>query len=160
MKIPWRRKWQPFPVFLPGKFHGQRSLACYSPWGCKELDMTERLTHTQINKNLLNSISSVLHTMADTIRQEEGEEQKKSNTMYSFCCDFLSKDYVLGAVFKFLVSQDKSTTLGLKLKQFSTEDDAKPRDQCCDRGKQVTQTSSTKELDRGDKTTSSLKFKI
>ena len=29
------------PVFLPGKFHGQRSLAVYSPWGCKELDMTE-----------------------------------------------------------------------------------------------------------------------
>ena len=35
-KIPWRRKWQPIPVFLPGEFHGQRSLAGYSPWGCKE----------------------------------------------------------------------------------------------------------------------------
>ena len=31
-KIPWRRKWQPSPVFLPGKSHGQRSLAGYSPW--------------------------------------------------------------------------------------------------------------------------------
>ena len=31
-------------VFLPGESHGQRSLASYSPWGCKELDMTERLT--------------------------------------------------------------------------------------------------------------------
>ena len=40
-KIPWRRAWQPIPVFLPGKFHGQRSLACCSPWGCKESDMTE-----------------------------------------------------------------------------------------------------------------------
>ena len=39
-KIPWRRKWQPTPVFLPGKYHGQRSLAGYSPWGCKESDMT------------------------------------------------------------------------------------------------------------------------
>ena len=38
-KIPWRRKWQPTPVFLPGKFHGQRSLAGYSLWGCKDLDM-------------------------------------------------------------------------------------------------------------------------
>ena len=36
--IPWRRKWQPTPVFLPGKFHGQRSLAGYSPRGHKELD--------------------------------------------------------------------------------------------------------------------------
>ena len=40
-KIPWRGKWQPTPVFLPGKSHGQRSLAGYSPWGCKESDTTE-----------------------------------------------------------------------------------------------------------------------
>ena len=40
-KIPWRRAWQSTPVFLPGKFHGQRSLGNYSPWGHKELDMTE-----------------------------------------------------------------------------------------------------------------------
>ena len=43
-KIPWRRKWQPTPVILPGEFHGQRSLEGYSPWGCKELNTTERLT--------------------------------------------------------------------------------------------------------------------
>ena len=42
-KIPWRRKWQPTPVLLPGKFHGQRSLVSYSPWGLKESDTTERL---------------------------------------------------------------------------------------------------------------------
>ena len=41
-KIPWSRKWQTAPVFLPGKFHGQRSLEGYSPWGHKELDMTEQ----------------------------------------------------------------------------------------------------------------------
>ena len=34
------RKWQPTPLCLPGKFHGQRSLAGYSPWACKESDMT------------------------------------------------------------------------------------------------------------------------
>ena len=45
-KIPWRLKWQPTPVFLPGKPHGQRSLAGYSPWDLKELDTTEQLTHT------------------------------------------------------------------------------------------------------------------
>ena len=44
-KIPWRRKWQPTPVFLPGESHGQRGLTGYSPWGHKELDTTERLTH-------------------------------------------------------------------------------------------------------------------
>ena len=40
-KIPWSRKWQPTPVFLPEKSLGQRSLLGYSPWGYKELDMTE-----------------------------------------------------------------------------------------------------------------------
>ena len=43
-KIPWRREWQPTPVFLPGESHGQKSLAGYSPWGRKESDMAERLT--------------------------------------------------------------------------------------------------------------------
>ena len=46
-KIPWRRKWQPTLVFLPGEPHGQRSLVGYSPWGLKESDTTERLSiHT------------------------------------------------------------------------------------------------------------------
>ena len=40
-KIPWRRKWQSIPVRLPGEFHGQRSLAGYSPWALKESVMTE-----------------------------------------------------------------------------------------------------------------------
>ena len=44
-KIPWRRKWQPTPVFLPGKCHGQRSLEGYSPWGHKDSDMSDWLTH-------------------------------------------------------------------------------------------------------------------
>ena len=44
-EIPWRRKWQPTPVFLPGKFYGQRSLVGYSPWGRKELNTAEQ-THT------------------------------------------------------------------------------------------------------------------
>ena len=43
-KIPWRREWLPTPVFLPGEFHGQRSLAGYSPWGRKGSDTTEWLT--------------------------------------------------------------------------------------------------------------------
>ena len=46
-KIPWRRAWQPTPVFLPGESHGQRSLVGYSPWGHKESDVTEVADHTQ-----------------------------------------------------------------------------------------------------------------
>ena len=44
-KIPWSRTWQPAPVFLPGKSHGQRNLEGYSLWGHKEPDTTER-AHT------------------------------------------------------------------------------------------------------------------
>ena len=43
-KIPWRREWLPTPVFLPEKFHGQRSLAGHRPWGHKEMDTTKQLT--------------------------------------------------------------------------------------------------------------------
>ena len=40
-KIPWRRAWQPTPVFLPGEPHQERNLAGYCPWGCKKLGTTE-----------------------------------------------------------------------------------------------------------------------
>ena len=42
-KVPWRRKWQPTPVFLLGESHGRRSLEGHSLWGLKELDTTEQL---------------------------------------------------------------------------------------------------------------------
>ena len=45
-KIPRRREWLPTPVFWPGEFHGQRSLA--GPWGCKESDTNEQLTHFSV----------------------------------------------------------------------------------------------------------------
>ena len=44
-KLPWRRAWQPTPVFLPGKSHGWKSLVGYSPWGHKELDTMEEIQH-------------------------------------------------------------------------------------------------------------------
>ena len=45
-QYPGDGKWQPTPVFLPEKAHGQRNLAGNSPWGRKDSDTTERLTHT------------------------------------------------------------------------------------------------------------------
>ena len=47
-KTPWRRKWQPIPVFLYEKPHEQRSLAGYSPWSCKELGMTRTALQSYI----------------------------------------------------------------------------------------------------------------
>ena len=50
-KIPWRRKWQPTPVFLPAKSRGYRRLVGYSPWGCKESDMSDdACTHVEWGK--------------------------------------------------------------------------------------------------------------
>ena len=51
-KIPWRRKWQPTQVFLSGKSHGWSCLAGYSPWDFKELNTTERLSHTYIHTHV------------------------------------------------------------------------------------------------------------
>ena len=48
-KNPWRRAWPPTPVFLPGESHGQRSLAGYSLWGCKELDTTKAIYHARMH---------------------------------------------------------------------------------------------------------------
>ena len=50
--MPWWREWQPTPVFLPGESHGHRRLAGYSPPGHKESDMTERLTHLWLNRQV------------------------------------------------------------------------------------------------------------
>ena len=55
-RISWRREWLPTPVFLPGGFHGQRSLAGYSPWGLKESDVTEQLTLLHFATLVNNSI--------------------------------------------------------------------------------------------------------
>ena len=49
VKMPWSRKWLSTSVFMPGKFHGQRSLVGYSPWSCKESDMTEH-RHTVLTQ--------------------------------------------------------------------------------------------------------------
>ena len=48
-RFPWRRKWQPTPVFLPEESHEQRSQVGYRPWGHNESDTTERLSHSFIH---------------------------------------------------------------------------------------------------------------
>ena len=70
-RIPWDRKWQPTPVFLPKKFHGQRTLVGYSPWGCKESDTAQHAcTHAIISTLVFTpgasaSLSSSLFQSAD-----------------------------------------------------------------------------------------------
>ena len=57
-KIPWRREWQLAPVFLPGEFHGQRSLEG-GPWGRKESDTTEAAEHTHTHTHCTQQYSEV-----------------------------------------------------------------------------------------------------
>ena len=67
-KIPWRRKWQPTPVPLPGKPHGQKSLIGYSSWGRKESDTTEGLHfHFFFIKLTRYSVSGPFLPMWDSI---------------------------------------------------------------------------------------------
>ena len=80
-KVPWRRKWQPTAVFLPGKFHGQRSLAGYSPWDRKESDTTERLTHcSHVNNRVLNLGSALWnplpHGLSRGFRRGVGQDPR------------------------------------------------------------------------------------
>ena len=51
-KIPWKRKWQLTPVYLPGKSQGQRSLAGYSPWGHRHNLVTEQQQSVYVNATL------------------------------------------------------------------------------------------------------------
>ena len=61
-KIPWRRQWQPSPVFLPGESHAQRSLAGYSSWGCKETLLSSR-AHTAVMEDGRCHPWSALHSL-------------------------------------------------------------------------------------------------
>ena len=56
-KIPWSRKWQPTPVFSPGKSHGQKSIVGYSPWDHKHWDTSEWLTHSGWRLGVLLSMA-------------------------------------------------------------------------------------------------------
>ena len=87
-KIPWSRKWQPAPVFLPGRFRGQRSLTGYSPWGHKESDVTEQLStqaHTHTHTSFVTNDILDLRT-----RSLMGEGSSWSSVCNIFCSLFNS----------------------------------------------------------------------
>ena len=65
-KIPWRRKWQSTPVFLPGESHGQRSLSGYSPWRCKGWTQVSDGTTTTHLQNIFGIWLLVTNLIATT----------------------------------------------------------------------------------------------
>ena len=80
-KIPWRRKWQPTPVCLPGKFHGQRILPEYSPWGCKELDTTEHTAHPLLGRGQESGNSHNTDGKRTSISLSEGKWTRPSHIL-------------------------------------------------------------------------------
>ena len=72
-KIPWRKKWQPTPVFLPGEFHGQRSLVCYSPWSHKESDTT-----------LITTVT-IIHMQEREAKEIEGDKEHFTSSQNKYC---------------------------------------------------------------------------
>ena len=92
-KDPWRREWQPSPVFLPGEFHGQRSLVGHSPWGHKGLDPTEWLTlslsitthimhfgSTRNKFSFMEKKRTFLYKMIDCSQKSEGDSRSAVGT--------------------------------------------------------------------------------
>ena len=79
-KIPWRRAWQPTLVFLPGESHGQKSLAGYSPWGHKESDTAEQLTHNTLLHFCHSSVPSLI--LSNTLNPSLILKAKRTLSLY------------------------------------------------------------------------------
>ena len=84
-KIPWSRKWQHTPVFLPEVFHGQRSLAGYSLWGHKESDMTE-CTHIHTHNTYSVSLYHCHHTHTHTHTHTNRTQLCDPAALLGLCC--------------------------------------------------------------------------
>ena len=82
-RTPWRRKWQPTPVFLPGESHGQRSLAGYSQWGHKELDTMEQLNvYIYMCVCVCVCVCMCTHTHTDTHKAKLWSKRIKTKTIW------------------------------------------------------------------------------
>ena len=84
-KSPWRRKWQPIPVFLPGKSHGQRSLGGYSPQGHEGSDMADRLSthiHTMyITYMIIFTQSCIIYVIFRYCAKEQNRTSERNRTV-------------------------------------------------------------------------------
>ena len=73
MKISWRREWQPTLDALPGESHAQRSLVGYSPWGHKELERTEQLSHLWLKRLSTCMLVSAIESYICKIHMQENK---------------------------------------------------------------------------------------
>ena len=93
---PLKKEWLPILVFLPGKFHGQRSLSGYSPWGRKESDSTEQLTPSLsvipvvVGKSQLGRSQGSSRAQLLPVCSTIGWDLEPINTLISFSCSQIS----------------------------------------------------------------------
>ena len=87
------KEWQPTPVFLPGKFHGQKNLVGYSPWVHKESDTTDHThayTHTHTHTPPYKDVKSIYTTVLYEINEEDGKlrtlRKERENTAFKGKC--------------------------------------------------------------------------
>ena len=83
-KIPCRRKWQPTPLFLPGKSHGQRNQVGYSPWACKEVDTAEHWIHTHSHTHTHTHTHTHLLPNAQVLLQDYKPSVPKESSLTQF----------------------------------------------------------------------------
>ena len=84
-KIPWRRKWQPTPVFLSGKSHGQRSLVGYSPWGCKRVGHN-LATKLGLQRSYVTS-KSICRILVFLVKCQTGKHQPPKDVFFCLFAD-------------------------------------------------------------------------
>ena len=87
-KIPWRRKWQPTPVFLPGKFYRQRSLAGYSPWRLRVRHDQSNWTHMTSKQTIWDGVKKKPSKVWQIRRERRGFRGSTSNFFKTY--DWLS----------------------------------------------------------------------
>ena len=90
-KIHWGRAWQPTPVFLPGESHEQRGPVGYSPWGCKESDLTEQLTlfHRETRQNMGSQEGQFMPRVVCFIAMSGAGETKIKRDMGAALVEFI-----------------------------------------------------------------------
>ena len=118
---PWRRKWQPIPVFLPGEAYGRRSLVGYSPLGCKESDVTVWL-HSLTHSHHMSRMKGKNHMIIS-------KDAKKNLTKFNILSYRLGTEGIYLSIIKVIYDEYTSNNKhnGERLKTFSLRSWARQR---------------------------------
>ena len=119
--IPWSRKWHPASVFLPGKFDRQRSLACYSPWGCKvRCNWAHKHTHPHTHTHVTSASIFILKQCVNSLWSHSTKNNEASGTLQAWrawhhvlLCLFFFNIYLFGCIRSYCGTWDRLLRHGL-----------------------------------------------